>query len=128
MCNGTGTAGKADSGDVITIPFNQAIKLSSVCSSWSSGSVTGVTVTMAKGNGSNTNDLTVSGGTVGANACSGGINFGTFKASTGAYNTTNSSVTITGSTVTYNSATNALILTLGTSGATGTATQSNTYK
>lgn len=128
ILNGTGTAGKADQFDVITVPFNQAIKLSSVCSSWSSGSVTGVTVTMAKGNGSNTNDLTVSGGTVGANACSGGINFGTFKASTGVYNPNNASVTISNSTVTYNSATNALILTLGTGGPAGIATQSNTYR
>ncbi len=54
ITNGTGgTAGKAEAGDVITITWNRAIQLSSVCSSWSSDSqtVTGVTLTMNRGNG-----------------------------------------------------------------------------
>jgi hypothetical protein len=128
ILNGTGTVGKADSGDVITIPFNQAVKLSSVCSTWSSGTVTGVTVTMAKGNGGNTNDLSVTGGTVGSNSCVGGVNIGSFKASTGAYNPASGSVSWASSTVTWDAGTNSLILTLSGAGApSGSVGSNNTY-
>jgi trimeric autotransporter adhesin len=130
ILNGTGTAGKAESGDVITIPFNQAISLSSVCNRWSTASqtVSGVTVTMARGGSGHTNDLSFSLGNVSGNSCSGGVNIGTFAANTNAYNLSTSSVSWANSTVTWNAGTNSLIITLsGTGAPSGTASSNNTY-
>jgi hypothetical protein len=120
IVNGTGTVGKAEQNDVITVTWNQAIQLSSVCSSWSTSSqtVTGVSVVMAKGTGSNTNDLSFSGGTVGATACSGGIKIGgmVMSASSGKYEPGSSADTFANSTVTWNAASNLLVITLGAPG------------
>ena len=84
---------------------------------------------MARGNGQNKNDLTFSSGSVGATACAGGIKIGTVAASTGAYYPTNGTRTFSNSTAVWNSATNRLVITLGTCGGacpTGTVA-SSTY-
>jgi prepilin-type N-terminal cleavage/methylation domain-containing protein len=118
IANGGVTAGKAEAGDTATITWNQAIRLSTVCSSWANDTqtVTGVTVTMARGNGQGKNDLTLSGGTVGPAACNGGIKVGTIASSTGAYNPVNSARVFANSTVTWNAAQNQLVITLGSCG------------
>ena len=118
ITNGTGgTAGKAEQNDVIKITWNRAINLATVCSSWSNGSdtVTGVTVRMNRGNGSATNDLTFLSGTVGASACSGGIKIGAMNMTVTSteYEPNNSNDLFQNSTVTWNSGTNQLVITLG---------------
>jgi hypothetical protein len=115
IANGTGTAGVAEQGDVITITWNHAINLATVCSSWStaSQSVTGVTIDMSAGNGSHTNDLTFSGGTVGASACSGGIKLGTIPSDSHGYIPNNATNDWTNSSVTWNASANQLVITLG---------------
>jgi hypothetical protein len=129
IANGTGTLHKADQGDTIKIVFNQSIDLSSVCSTWTSSgqTVAGVTVTLGSGNGSHKNDLTFAGGNVSAANCAGGVNIGQVDSNTNAYNTSNSDVNFTNSTVTWNSGTNTLTISLGTGTAGGTASANSTY-
>jgi hypothetical protein len=125
ITNGTGTAGKADTGDVITITWNQPIQLSSVCSAWTSptASIGGVTVTMARGNGNSTNDLSVTLGT----GCSGGVSVGTLTTATSAYETGNTAHAFTNSTLSWNAATNQLIITLGSGTAAPNIVGNSTY-
>jgi Tfp pilus assembly protein PilW len=115
IANGTGTAGTAEAGDTVSVRFDKAIQLSSVCSSWSSSAQTvgNITVTMNGGNGQNTNNLTIAGGTVGASACTGGTLIGSFTTTSNGYETGNKTHTFTGSTLSWNSGTNSLVLTLG---------------
>jgi hypothetical protein len=132
IANGGGvgsTVGKAESGDVIKLTWSQAVQLNSVCSTWTSSAqtVTGVTVTMARGNGQNHNDLSLSLGSVGSGSCAGGINLGTFTTTTNAYETGNTTHAFTNSTVTWNAATNQLIITLGGNTSAPNTVGSSTY-
>jgi hypothetical protein len=113
IANGGTTAGKAEANDTIRITWNQAVSLSTVCSSWnnSTQTVTGVTVTMARANGGN--NLTVTSGNVGGTNCNTGVKIGTFTTTSGGYNTTNGAESFTNSTVSWDSATNGLTITLG---------------
>jgi hypothetical protein len=117
ISNGTsGTAGKAEQGDTITITFNRALTLSSVCSTWTSASqtVTNITVDMDKGN--QNNKLTFSSGQVGASSCTTGVNIGSLTTASGLYNPTSSNKQFTGSTLTWDASRNALVMTLGSCG------------
>jgi len=112
--NGPNTQGKPDQGDTIVIVFSQAISTTSVCSTWSTGTLTGLTVTMNKGN--QTNNLSVAGCT--------GMNFGTLVTTASGYNTANgSNAGWTSSTMTWNSSTLTLTVTLGTYNNSGTLAQ-----
>jgi hypothetical protein len=126
-------AGKAEANDTVTVTWNAPIQLSSVCSSWTNASqtITGVTVTMNRGNGAANNDLSVTGGTVGATACSGGVKVGSFATNSSTYQPGNINHPFTNSTITWNSSTNEMVITLGSCGAScppGTAaTSTYTY-
>ena len=124
IANGSGgTAGKPEAGDTISIVYSQAIQLSSVCSTWSSGTLTNISVKMEKGNGQNTNDLTVTG-------CSGALHFGTLTTPSGQW-LGNATATWASSTMTWNSTTLTLQITLGgtvTGTAPPTVTAATTYK
>ena len=128
IANGTGTAGKAEQNDVITVTWNQAIQLSSVCTSWTSSAqtVTGVTVTMNRGNGGSTNDLSFAGGTVGASSC-GTLHIGTMTTTSSAYEGNNVTHSFTASTITWNSVTKQVVITLGTGTAAPNTVASSTY-
>lgn len=116
IANGTGTGGKPETGDTIALTFNQAIQLSSVCSSWSNASqtVTGVTVTMANGNAGHggVNSLSATGGTVASSSC-GTLHVGGLSTASNAYDTNNETPTWASSTITWNAASDSLVITLG---------------
>jgi hypothetical protein len=107
IANGNGgTPGKPEAGDTISVVYSQAIQLSSVCSTWSSGTLSGISVRMERGNGQGHNDLTVTG-------CSGALNFGTLTTASSQWITTNNTATWGSSTLTWNSASKTLQITLG---------------
>jgi hypothetical protein len=128
IANGSGTLHKADAADTIKITFDNAIQLSSVCSTWTgvAQTVVGVTVTMAAGSAGN-NNLSFSLGNVGGSACSTGVKIGTIAANTNVYNTTASAITFANSTVAWDVITNTLTITLAGGPAPGTAVANNTY-
>lgn len=118
ITNGTGTAGKPEAADVITVTFNQAIATTSVCSTWTTGSLTGLTVSMAKKGPGSTNNVTVTG-------CGGALHFGALTTSANVYNTGSAAAGFAG-TMTWSTATNKLTLTLGTWNGQGTLVTSTT--
>ncbi len=122
--NGVGTAGKVDQGDKLVLTFNEAISVSSICSTWtgnaSDQSLSGnnqVTVTL-NDNGASNDSVTVS-----SSACT--LNVGTLVLAQLGYATNN--VTFGGaggnaSTVAWNAAAKQLTITLGGASGTGAGT------
>jgi hypothetical protein len=118
VADGGGHANKPEVGDTISISYSQPVDLSSVCAGWTSGPLTGITVTMNKGNGQNHNDLTF-------NGCGGNLNLASGMTTSGSlWVTGNANAAWASSSMIYISATNTLQLTLGgapTGGTVGTA-------
>jgi hypothetical protein len=122
VTNGGATVGKPEANDVITVTFSQAIDTTSVCSTWTTGSLTGLTVSIAKKGPGSTNNVTVTG-------CSGALHFGPLTTTATAYNTGSAAAGFAGS-MTWSAATNKLTLTLGTwdgKGSPAKSTSSNQY-
>lgn len=107
ITNGGSTPGKPETGDKIAVKFSGPIATTSVCSTWTTGTLTGISVRMGQGNGSNVNSLTVTG-------CSGNLRYGSLNVSPrNPYHSTNDLPTWGSSTLAWDSTSNTLTLTLG---------------
>lgn len=123
--NGTGTAGKIDSGDTITITFSGQIDASRVCSAWTDNLTTtqtalGSTVSVNNTGTGNDDVLTFSHNPTGCTS----FNFGSIDLGSTQYVTSpggsHQAVTFSNSTISYNGTTHTLQITLGTLGGSGT--------
>lgn len=103
--NGSGTATLPDPGDSIVVTLSAAPTMASICSTWSTGTLTGLTVTMNRGNGSATNTITVT-----SAACT--LHLGSFTTTGSAFIPTNNTTPWTSSTLALSGTT--LTLTFGT--------------
>ena len=133
IANGTGTAGKPDSGDTITLTFGAALRVSTLCSAWSgdtsSHSLTNMTVTFTKNSGGTDSAAFA----VPTASCTGGGTWGSLSLNTHYVSGGTGSTLVFGSSTVayaYNSATgqSTLTVTLGTvsSGSATTVTSSAT--
>jgi hypothetical protein len=123
ITNGTGSAGRPDQGDKIAIVFDQAVSTTTVCTNWTGvAAVTGLTVVVGNGNGSHKNDLSFG---QGSSACN-SLNIGTMAATGSNYNTSSGDASFTNSTMTWNSGSSTLTITMGASNGSGTPAQDNT--
>jgi hypothetical protein len=128
LANGSGTSGRADRGDTVTVQFAQAMAENTICTGWSGSgnqSITAgnaVTITITDG-GAGDDVLSASSTTCPA------FNLGTIDLGSPAW--VNATTTFRGtggnsSRITYTAATNTLLLTLGTGTGSGTGVPAST--
>jgi hypothetical protein len=124
LTNGTGTAGKADGGDQVTISFSAVIDHTTMCSSWSNTRTTehlnNVTVQLGDNSGATGNDTLTVTAVAGNNCRTGGIRVGTVDLGGPGY-VTGGTASVTGGSIDLtDGTTSAVTVTLGTKATGGT--------